>query len=322
MTARQWTTELDERPLEIRAEVRESDATLGVWIDGFPAHREPLPRVLDGHHAVVLDVDGHRLAVLVVPGPRGHLSLQAALDGAGLDDGRPEGLLANPSGQGPSAGGLTPDLGRYYRHDPTWLRRSGLSAVAGLTFAGWGAALAWSSAGPLPGAAQTLLLLGLTGLLTALGWMTGDARRVRSMVAHGRTAPAVVVCAEPLTVAVALDLGLPHREAWPAVRVRRLPHLDLDAPDPPRPGDRTLVWLDLHDPQDGDRYHDVSLVPVDWALSDPGDRARLHARLSSEEWARLDRSLERAGRPTEPGLYPLRPGVAVPRSSQPGSRRS
>ena len=61
MPSRTWTTTLDDRPLELRAEHRLPANELVVWVDGFPAHREKLPDTLWPQAKVLATVGALRM---------------------------------------------------------------------------------------------------------------------------------------------------------------------------------------------------------------------------------------------------------------------
>jgi hypothetical protein len=298
MLSHTWRTTLDGRPLELDVVIDPEAGDLVVRVDGFPAARRALPTTLFPQHKEVVDVSGHRVAVVITPRP-GRLAFDAALDGVCLTTGRPERTL----GAGLDVGRLEPHTWRYLRAATDLQQRVGLATLAAATFGGWAGWRAMT-AGPDDGA----LLLGGLALMTGLGAAAGLMNHVRdlsALAAWGEVVAGRVVALDPVRVACVIDLAV--RGAQPAptlvVSTQRLDRLGIR----PQVGGRLLLLADYAPSQDGLTHPRAWIVAAD-LLSDDREALKALSRTPAEEaWDEAWDAWERAGQPLTDVQMPLSP---------------
>lgn len=309
-----WKTTLDGRPLEVEARYAIGSHEVVILVDGFPATREVLPEPIWPYAKVVLHIDGHRLAVIVQLARVG-LRFEAALDGICLDTGRPEEELGRREGGSRRVPGrLTFSPSRYYQHFPGWPQASSAALLAGVTMCGWAAfyATQLEGAGHAP---ATLAAMGVVCIGTALGWLWQDYTRARELFAYGDAVPAKVVSLNPPRIAVAIDLAMPEKGFYPAVRILEQPTLQEPLP-PLQLGDRVVAMVRYHDSQNGRWWNDIDAVIAAAGTEDDDAIASLRLGFAPSEWERLDAWTAELTDITEVGLHPLE----LPRSGFGSSR--
>lgn len=289
---RSWQLTVDDRPMEVRVAVQERQ--LVVWIDGFPTHREPLPDALLSAHRTAIDVDGHRLGVLLLPGPMGGFAL--TLDGSCVDTGTAEAEIGGLRSRGAVyAGHLPLDVGRYYRCFPAWLRASLAAASLGLGLGLW-IAVDVALAGGFGGIDLIRPTFAISLTLVGVGWIMQDIQRQQLRFATGEALPAVVVQQHPPAIACVVNLATQAAGAPKHTLLVKPQPLDRVGPVPPL-GARLVVLAMLEPSQDGQRHPDASVVAASCGSSNHGAIHRLQRSVSRHEWDRLARACADANLP-------------------------
>ena len=218
-----WNLTLDDRPLDLRVEHSRSRRELTVWVDGFPTRRESLPEHLHPRHVVELELDGHPVAIVLVPeGPR--LRYEVAIDGRSPTDGTPLAEIGLPvEGTSFLPGQLTFDADRYYALFPRWPRTCLGTGLTGAVLTLIATAMAVSE-GRLTDTTRTLLMFGFTALITGIGWWWSDLQRHQRLMSWGNARPALVVATHPVRLAVSVDLAVNDGDYAPAVVIIEQPY--------------------------------------------------------------------------------------------------
>lgn len=310
-----WNLTLDDRPLDLRIEHSRSLRELTVWVDGFPSRREKLPEHLHPRYVVEVELDGHPVAIILIPeGPR--LRYEVAIDGRSPTDGTPLAEIGMPvDGTSFLPGQLTFDGDRYYALFPRWPRVCLGTGLGGALLTSAATALAVSD-GRLTDTTRTLLMFGFTALITGIGWWWSDLQRHRRLMSWGNARPAVVVATHPVRLAVSVDLAVNDGDHAPAVFV-------IDQPlESVRPtvqiGDRAVVMAWFEHSQDGQRWHGVRLLAAECGSSEDAAIARIQAQMLDGEWRRLEQWHEAVGSPTSTGRWELsREAARLTRTSAP-----
>jgi hypothetical protein len=297
-----WHTELDNHPLHLEARYAPDTHEVLLLVDDFPTHREALPHQMWPHAKVVIDVSGHRVAVFVQF--TGHqVRFEAAVDGRALDRSESEDELATRLGGRFTPGHFEFEVERYYGLFPLWPRVCTASVLSGATMMAW-AAHTTSQNGVVTEGSQVLLILSTTIILSGMGWWWQDLRRTRDLFAYGDSVPAVVVGEAPLRIAVAVDLAMPQRGFFPAVRITAHPDLEIDGVRPVV-GDRLVALVRYQDSQNGRHWQDIHMVAAATGTHDLDALRTARTRFAPKEWSRLERWLRAVDAPKAPGLHRL-----------------
>jgi hypothetical protein len=310
-----WNLTLDDRPLELRVEHSRSRRELIVWVDGFPTRREKLPDHLHPRHLIELDLDGHAVAIVLVPDAH-RLRYELAIDGRGHADGTPLAEIGLPvEGTTFLPGQLTFDADRYYSLFPRWPRVCTVTSLTGaaLTVA---ATAVGTADGHLTDPTRAMLMFGISALITGVSWWWSDLSRHRQLLSWGAVRPALVVSTQPVRLAVSVDLAVNDGDCAPAVFVVEQP-LDRVRSEV-QVGDRAIVMAWYEHTQDGRRWHGVRLLAAECGSADAATIERIQSQVLDGEWRRLAQWHEAVGSPSAAGRWELsREAARTARTSAP-----